>query len=1137
MRFTLVMLLLLAAMSPMLGNGLVLDETVAPSFTTSNGVEVIDEIEPNNANTTGQDVYPGDVVRGSVDMWNDAHDWYNVWLEPGQTLLLTLSHASGDGVSMSVWDEENTNHGTSNPSKTRDTLFLDETASEVGGQYSVSINATMTEAGGGAYVLEIDAGYTVDWYAPEAGWFVSSEQYDAKGNLMYTSSLSSYQFAESASTTVQSAPVWTTGDFWNTSVSMPSVIGTYDEYHQMTVTGSDTVDGIDCYRVSLEGKSTLTISIFGMETKHIDEESGVACFAKSTLALVHENVTMTSSTETSGGIGAMSSDETAGRSCTDEFGDPDADCDGVTDDWDDCPGTAAGADVDAWGCSDAQNSGGGGGGDADTDGDGVPDSSDACPNDPADPQNDADGDGCSDSSGGGGDGGGGDGTADADGDGVSDAEDSCPDTASGATVDVFGCSDAQNGGSGGGGSGGSGGGDGGFGGGMGGGCTPSPTDMSQKTVIRSDLVYADGGLDAFKFPLSEGTVWSEATVGSGTMSLSVEMGGCPIMSIDLEGSDALPLNHRHLGTQDFTVDSTTLTANGIQTFAGREGNNDWATPDFTLLPSVVDDVARMGLPFAAWITTVGFNEFDANVNLSATVNADNAPVTFSTPTLGLDELGAVVVDTMNMSSGEYTLTITGTHDGRERAVTVPFTVDNDPDFAIATMDPWIMVPGGVPWVVPTPIFVEPVNGFGADVSLSVVVPEGLGITGELDFARGSAPFMAVLTLTLPDNLTVGDYTVVVSGTSGETVRSDEITFTVTEIPEFSVELDNREQELIDGDLSIGGAIDAHNGLDLALGGVVDIIIEPYNEALLESAVITWGAIDANGDLTFDVVFTVDETIPRHNYTVQLNVVSLDGGIAHSASVVFVTESSTLDGTAEAADDSAVVSGNTEEHDGEDTAAGDVGSGADDSNGDGNDGGNGDDNAGDNGDGEGGSSDGQSSNTALIVGSSLGVLILAAAVAFLVMRGRGDAGGKDFLQPNLAAPGMQAGMVQQPAMGMQPMVQQQTMAQPMMQQPQQAMPQAAVQPQPAVQQPMVQPAAPAAVQPQPAVQPQQVAHAPAPPTQMQTAPPPPAQPTTVPDYTGLQPGGTYDQSTGQTIYVQPDGTRWQMMPDGSFTRLG
>ena len=52
----------------------------------------------------------------------------------------------------------------------------------------------------------------------------------------------------------------------------------------------------------------------------------------------------------------------------------------------------------------------------------------------------------------------------------------------------------------------------------------------------------------------------------------------------------------------------------------------------------------------------------------------------------------------------------------------------------------------------------------------------------------------------------------------------------------------------------------------------------------------------------------------------------------------------------------------------------------------------------------------------------------------------------------------------------------------------------------------------------------------------TAPPPPAQPTTVPDYSGLPLGGQYDQSTGQTIYIQQDGTRWQMMADGSFTRL-
>ena len=87
----------------------------------------------------------------------------------------------------------------------------------------------------------------------------------------------------------------------------------------------------------------------------------------------------------------MSSDETSGRSCTtSDWGEPDEDCDDVEDDWDDCPGTALGAEVDAWGCSDAQNGGGSDGGDGDggdgnsgsdatdTDGDGVSDDDDMC---------------------------------------------------------------------------------------------------------------------------------------------------------------------------------------------------------------------------------------------------------------------------------------------------------------------------------------------------------------------------------------------------------------------------------------------------------------------------------------------------------------------------------------------------------------------------------------------------------------------------------------------------------------------------------------------------------------------------------------------------------------------------------------
>ena len=1121
MRNAIVALMIFAALSPMVSDSATpLDEPIT-WFAEGSGVEILNEVEPNNANTSGQEVYPGDVVRGSVDMWADEHDWFSVWLEPGQTLLLTLSHASGDGVSMSVWDEENTHYNTSNPSKTRDTIFLGEDETSVGGVYSVSINATMTEAGGGAYVLEIDAGYEVQWYSPAAGWYVAADTYNAKGEIMYTSELSSYQFANADSTNDQTAPVWTNGDYWNASISMPEFFGmTYDEYHQMTVTGTDTVSGKECYRVSIAGKSTLTVDMMGMETKTITEETGEACYAVDTLSLVHENLTISNSMETSGGFG--SSSDTSGRSCTD-----DQDCDGVEDFFDDCPNTALGAEVDWNGCSDEQLNGGGGGGSGsdDTDGDGIPDSNDNCPNEAATAENDADSDGCPDENGGGGDGSG-SGTADADNDGVNDDEDSCPNTPAGEAVDMMGCSSSQGGGGNGGGGdgsgnggGGDGSGNGGGGNGMGGGggsiedgCIPMGIDQS--STMTMDLTFASG-VNELNFPMSEGKVWSEATEGSGTLSMEILMGGCTILDIEFEDSGALPLNYRHLGTQSFEVGGTNVVANGIQSFAGREGNNDWATPDFTLLPSVPDDVARMGLPFAAWVTTVGFNDFNGNVNLSASVNAANAPISFSEQMLSIDELGAVVVDTMNITSGEYVLTITGSNDGFDRSVTVPFTVDNDPDFSIETLDPWIMVPGGVPWVVATPIFVEPVNGFGADVSLSVVIPEGIGVVGELDFARGTAPFMAVLTLTFPDNLTEGDYTVVVSGKAGDTVRSDEITLSVTSIPDFSVDIENREQMLTDGAMSLSGAINAHNGLDLNLGGTIEIIIEPYNEALLESAVITWGAIDANGDLTFDVAFNVDNTIPQHNYTVQLLVLSLDGGLAHSASAVFVTESSTLDGTAEVADESVVVSGNTDQHDGTDTAAEDVGENTDDAGTDDND-----DDKND--------SESQSSNTILMAGSAIGVLGIIIGVAVVVLRGRGGEAGKDFSNQlwtdGTTQPMAQHGMMPQQTMATQaaqPMVQQPVQpAQPMAQQPFQAT-------QPMVQQPVQ------ATQPVQPAQPMQTA--PAPPA-MATAPPPPAQPTTVADYTGLPPGGTYDQSTGQTVYIQTDGVRWQMMPDGSFNRL-
>ncbi len=1042
------------------------------------GVSLVQESEPNNSNTTVDEAYPGDVIVGAVDMWNDDQDWYGIWLEAGQTLLLTLSHASGDGVSMAVWDEEGTSYGASNPGKVRDTMFLNEEQTEMGGMYTIAINATMTEAGGGAYVLEVDAGYDVEWYAPSVGWYAAMETYDARGELMYTSTLSDYAFAKASSSTADTAPEWTTGDYWNYSVSASEAgMGasfSHDEFHLMTVTGTDTVSNKACYTVDLLGEIEVRMDMMGTTMVFTDNEEGDACYTTAGLKLVAENLSVTSSTsiQTSG---AMS--DTSGREgCTDAWGDADEDCDGVGDDWDNCPDTADGATVDEWGCSDAQNGGGGdGGGQTDTDGDGIPDDYDACPNEYASSEDDADGDGCVD-----------------------------------------------------GGSGGSGG-TGGGGGGMG--CIPQ--GMDQSTTFEMDVTYPNG-LDAIHFPLVEGTVWSQSTTGTGTFSMAVNMGGCEIFSEAFEGSDSLPTNHRHLSTQDWTLASGTVTAHGIQVFAGREGNDDWATPDFTLLPSVPYSVAEGGLPFAAWVNLVGFNNYTGSPSLSAEVVDSTAGVTYESPALSVGETGGVIVDTASMDSGNYVLRITASDSTFTHSVDVAFEVDNSPDFSIWTFDPWIVLPTGVPWTVPTPVFVEPVNGFGADVTLSVTVPEG--VTATLDYARGTTPFMAVLLLDIPNNLAAGDHTVVVTGTSGSTVHSDEITITMTTLPEFSLEMGDREIAMpsADGTVTITGSIQAHNGLDLSLGGMMDIMVDPYNEAMLEGLTITWGTLDANGNLPFTVTVPFDANAVNQDTLVTLSVVALDGLVTHAASVAVVQSSSSLDGTATAATSDAVSTGDTTAHDGGDVLSTTDNTGGDNTGGD-NTGG---DNTGGDSTDDGSSSEDEGMGAAVMVGASIGVLGLLAGVAVALLKMRGGDGSAD---KSALADGMwQESMVDQgyaqPSVpAMQDLGAVPAMATPVQAQPA-VMPAAPVasfeqQVAPAVAASTEPVATPAAVAPA-MVEPAAVA----PPPPAVTAPPPPQQPARVADYTGLPPGGSYDQSTGVTLYNAPDGSQWQMLADGGFLRL-
>jgi outer membrane protein OmpA-like peptidoglycan-associated protein len=98
----------------------------------------------------------------------------------------------------------------------------------------------------------------------------------------------------------------------------------------------------------------------------------------------------------------------------------DKDRDGVQDNFDRCPKTAAGMSVDSGGCARSQR---------DSDGDRVNDETDRCPNTPSSATVEADG--CSPAQ------------KDTDQDGVLDATDRCPRTPAGERVNPEGCSDSQ----------------------------------------------------------------------------------------------------------------------------------------------------------------------------------------------------------------------------------------------------------------------------------------------------------------------------------------------------------------------------------------------------------------------------------------------------------------------------------------------------------------------------------------------------------------------------------------------------------------------------------------------------------------------------------------------------------------------
>jgi uncharacterized membrane protein len=169
--------------------------------------------------------------------------------------------------------------------------------------------------------------------------------------------------------------------------------------------------------------------------------------------------------------------------------------------------------------------------------------------------------------------------------------------------------------------------------------------------------------------------------------------------------------------------------------------------------------------------------FSGNVNLAVSGLPNGVTASFSpNPSTGFSVLTLQASSTATL--GQYTLTITGTSGALTQTTTLSLGVFV-PSFTLFNVGSITIGPGssGSSFVE-----VNAVNGFSGNVNLSVTgLPSGVTAS----FSPNPTTFSSTLTLTASSTTPVGQYTLMVTGTSGTQTSSAALTLNVS-IPTFTI---------------------------------------------------------------------------------------------------------------------------------------------------------------------------------------------------------------------------------------------------------------------------------------------------------------------------------------------------------------
>ena len=332
------------------------------------------------------------------------------------------------------------------------------------------------------------------------------------------------------------------------------------------------------------------------------------------------------------------------------------------------------------------------------------------------------------------------------------------------------------------------------------------------------------------------------------------------------------------------LDTTRRNSVGIEISEDTSASTDWAVTSVSMIPLA----PQAGQPVTFTATLVALStsgSYPQSVNMVCTIDAapcgsgtlsypgptgNPATVTAATPwiaTPGTHTLtwAASTVNDPNPSNNVLSTTFTVVPQA-------PF------DFSIsASPTQQNVAPGGTTSYAVT---VTPISGSPQNVALSVTGAPN-GVSASFNPIFGTPPFTSTLSVTTTPSVAPGSFTLTITGSGGGTSHSTQISATVSQTPDFSLDVNPPSQSLVQGQTaSYTIHVASLNGFNSPVSLTIAGAPAGVNPVLSVPS----------GTPDFDSALTITTSTNTLNGTYTITVTGTGGGLSHQVNLVLTITS-------------------------------------------------------------------------------------------------------------------------------------------------------------------------------------------------------------------------------------------------------